>query len=90
MARAKKKARQDFVQPEDLPRISVYELPYKNGGFKINPFEYRGQTYRIVGTTLIYVEDVQQATYSIKCVETGEYKEKPEQWLKAITTKKKK
>lgn len=87
MARAKKKARQDFVQPEDLPRISVYELPYKDGGYRINPFEYGNKTYRIVGTTLAENEP---ATYSIKCVDTGEYKVKPEQWLKAITTKKKK
>tara|TARA_R110001606_G_scaffold268674_1_gene417400 strand:+ start:505 stop:768 length:264 start_codon:yes stop_codon:yes gene_type:complete len=85
MAKKKNANLWEAVQPEDLPVISRFKLKYK-GSFKLNPFEYAGRHYRIVGTTL-GESDESETTYSIKCVETGEFKDKPESWLLAITKK---
>lgn len=69
------------VQPQNLPKVSRFEL-LADGGYRLNPWEYAGMTFRIVGY------DIELDAYSIKCIETGEYKEKDDGWLKQVTTKK--
>tara|TARA_R110000803_G_scaffold203818_1_gene269555 strand:+ start:514 stop:771 length:258 start_codon:yes stop_codon:yes gene_type:complete len=84
---AKKKAAQKpIIQPQDLPLIDRAELMDKFGSFRLNPFKAGKLTYRVVGTSR--GEETEVWSYCIKCVETGEYKDKDHAWMLAAAKKK--
>lgn len=93
MARKKKQfAFQIALQPHELPKISRHSIRQTGGGWKLNPFEYLGKTYRIVGTRIVDDDGnaLAEPEHSILCEETREYKWKSETFLKSVAKRPKK
>jgi len=72
--------------PKKLPLIDRTEIIDSDGAYRLNPFRIGKLTYRIIGAG--QDEETGKFYQIIKCVETGEYKNKFDDWMLKAAKKK--
>lgn len=74
----RKKIKKKIIPIEEYPIIKHSEIRIK-GSFKLNPWTFKGQTFRIVGY------DIEKDLHDVLCLETRDFKQKKSSWLVAVS-----